>query len=74
MRIFKASAEGIMCPEIIQSSTLAKAGFGPENIGRYEGLKEHVYISSFVPRAGFRSKLGVPDDAVMVTIRPPSMT
>jgi hypothetical protein len=39
---------------------------------KYPGLKEHVYIPRFVPDYGIRSKLGVADGDIMVTVRPPA--
>lgn len=38
----------------------------------YPGIKEDVYAPSFKPQVGLRRQLGVRDDELMVTVRPPA--
>jgi predicted glycosyltransferase len=59
-----------MAPAILETSrirTRFKSG-----LHVYQGLKEDVYIPSFTPDASIRGKLGLPGDAVVVTVRPPA--
>lgn len=39
---------------------------------KYPGLKEDVYVIEFTPDPQFRSRLGLSDDDIVVTIRPPA--
>lgn len=39
---------------------------------KYPGLKEDVYVIEFTPDAEFRSRLGLSDEDIVVTIRPPA--
>ena len=39
---------------------------------KYPGLKEDVYVPRFCPDPALRSKLGVSDEELMVTVRPPA--
>lgn len=58
-----------MCPEVIPNSAL------PSNCDRtvkYPGIKEDVYVSRFVPKPGIRQQLGLREEDVVVTIRPPA--
>jgi len=38
----------------------------------YSGLKEDVYAAEFTPDSEFESKLGISEDDIIVTIRPPA--
>ena len=58
-----------MMPEVI----FAKAGARHNGRAlRYPGLKENVYLARFHPDPGIRSKLGVANGHLMVTVRPPA--
>jgi predicted glycosyltransferase len=39
---------------------------------KYPGIKEDVYVSRFVPKPGIRLQLGLREQDVVVTIRPPA--
>jgi len=39
---------------------------------KYPGLKEDVYVPRFCPDPSLRSRLGVSDQEIMVTVRPPA--
>jgi hypothetical protein len=58
-----------MMPEVIFSKATS------HHNGRalkYPGLKEDVYLPRFIPDPTIRSRLGVPDSDLMVTVRPPA--
>jgi predicted glycosyltransferase len=39
---------------------------------KYPGIKEDVYVPSFVPQDGIRAQVGVSEQEILVTIRPPA--
>jgi predicted glycosyltransferase len=43
-----------------------------ERIRTYKGIKEDVYAPEFRPDPGLREQLGLNDDVVIVTVRPPA--
>jgi len=43
-----------------------------ERILKYPGIKEDVYVPSFVPEDGMRKALGISEEEILVTIRPPA--
>lgn len=43
-----------------------------ERVGRYEGLKEDVYVPNFVPQQGVLEQLGIEQRDLVVTLRPPA--
>ncbi len=74
MHIFKRCASILACPTVLPESMLVEAGLPLQKIRRYDGFKEEVYLPSFIPNPNFRASLNIPDDKVMLTIRPSSMT
>ncbi len=58
-----------MCPDLIPNSALQ---FEPNRIMKYPGIKEDVYVTRFVPKPGIRGQLGLQEQDMMVTIRPPA--
>jgi len=44
----------------------------PDHVLRYPGLKEDVYVPRFTPDPSFRRLLGVRQDELIVTVRPPA--
>jgi len=44
----------------------------PAHARRYPGLKEHVYVRNFRPDAAVLSQLGLKDQHLIVTVRPPA--
>jgi uncharacterized protein len=44
----------------------------PDRARRYPGLKEHVYVKDFRPDASVLSQLGLKDQHLIVTVRPPA--
>jgi predicted glycosyltransferase len=59
----------LMTPEIV-----AGAMRNPKHarLLKYPGIKEDVYVPGFHPIPGIREELGVADNQLMVTIRPPA--
>ena len=43
-----------------------------ERVLKYPGIKEDVYVPSFVPEDGIRRALGISEDEILVTLRPPA--
>jgi uncharacterized protein len=58
-----------MCPDVIPNSAFP---FDPGRILKYPGIKEDVYVPRFVPKPGIRSHLGLREQDMVVTIRPPA--
>ena len=58
-----------MCPEVIPNSVLRSDS---NRTLKYPGIKEDVYVSRFVPKPGIRLQLGLREQDVVVTIRPPA--
>lgn len=59
----------LMLPEVIPASNV---NFDPGRILRYPGIKEDVYVPSFRPDPAIVEELDLPDDSVIVTVRPPA--
>lgn len=59
----------IITPDLVSS---ASAQHPPERVLTYPGIKEDVYSQSFQPQPGLRNALGVDENEVMVTVRPPA--
>lgn len=59
-----------IAPEMIDSPKVAKK-FKQGLLG-YHGLKEDVYVTSFEPDVSLVQKLGIKNDDIVVTIRPPA--
>jgi predicted glycosyltransferase len=59
----------LMCPQVIPSATL-QCDF--HRILKYPGIKEDVYVPRFVPDPSIRQQLGLADEDVVATLRPPA--
>jgi uncharacterized protein len=59
----------VMVPSIVPDESLRRPG---PPVFRYPGLKEDVYLSRFRPDLGLKKRLGIPLDALVVTVRPPA--
>jgi predicted glycosyltransferase len=59
----------LMCPEVIPSTSVRG---DPSRILKYPGLKEDVYVPRFIPDPTLRSRLGLHEDDLVVTVRPPA--
>lgn len=58
-----------MMPEVIFSNA---ASHHNGRALKYPGLKENVYLERFIPDPSIRSRLGVANGDLMVTVRPPA--
>src|SRR6266403_3293869 len=58
-----------MRPEVIPERTLPRS---PSRNLKYPGIKEDVYVPRFVPDPSIRSQLGLQQDDIVVTMRPPA--
>ncbi len=59
----------LMVPEVIPDSAFpCEQG----RILKYPGIKEDVYVPNFKPDRSLRSRLGLDEDKVIVTLRPPA--
>src|SRR6266850_3411150 len=59
-----------LAPEAIRDPRLAK--HFKKGLHGYHGLKEDVYVSSFVPTSSPRLELGLTEHDIVTTIRPPA--
>jgi predicted glycosyltransferase len=59
----------VIFPEIIPADTLASSKI---RILKYPGIKEDVYLPSFHPDPLLRARLGIAEDELLVTVRPPA--
>ncbi len=59
----------ILVPEVIPDSG---TGVAKRAIFRYPGLKEDVYVPSFKPDAALKKQLGINENDLLVTVRPPA--
>lgn len=67
--LFFTVPKWVIAPKIIPDSAITMSS---KNILRYSGIKEDVYVPTFTPEPGILSKLGINDDEVVVTVRPPA--
>ena len=58
-----------MCPEVIPDTALRSS---PGRLLRYPGIKEDVYVPRFVPDPHLRADLGLREQDLVVTLRPPA--
>jgi predicted glycosyltransferase len=59
----------VMVPEIIDSRLMSRKG---ERVLKYPGLKEDVYVPRFKPDPSILHDLGIDDNCINVTVRPPA--
>jgi predicted glycosyltransferase len=58
-----------MTPEMIPSDSI---NLSADRILKYPGIKEDVYVPSFLPQDGIRKELGISENEILVTMRPPA--
>jgi predicted glycosyltransferase len=58
-----------MTPAMIPNDAMKLRG---DRILKYPGIKEDVYVASFLPQDGIRQELGIAESEILVTIRPPA--
>jgi uncharacterized protein len=59
----------LLCPEVIPNEAIR---LDPDRIMKYQGIKEDIYVPRFVPDPSIRSQLGLEEQDVVATIRPPA--
>jgi predicted glycosyltransferase len=59
----------VMVPEIIPDSAIK---FGGGKVLKYPGIKEDVYVPGFKRDPSMRKQLGLREDSIIVTVRPPA--
>jgi hypothetical protein len=59
----------VMMPEVISNGALK---FNAERILKYQGIKEDVYVPFFQPNPAIRNDLGLREEEIIATIRPPA--
>ncbi len=59
----------VIYPEIIPTDGLKRNGI---KFLKYPGIKEDVYLPSFHPDPQLRTRLGIAQDELLVTVRPPA--
>lgn len=59
----------LFVPEVIPIERLSQR---PDHVFRYRGLKEDVYVPRLRPDPSVRNLLGVREDELIVTVRPPA--
>ncbi len=62
-------ADWVFMPDVIPGNAMSS---NPEQVLKYPGLKEDVYVPRFVPDASILNHLGISQDAIVVTLRPPA--
>jgi predicted glycosyltransferase len=58
-----------MTPTMIPNDAMKLDG---DRILKYPGIKEDVYVPSFLPQDGIRQQLGITESEILVTMRPPA--
>jgi predicted glycosyltransferase len=59
----------VMMPEVISNGAVK---FDSDRILKYHGIKEDVYVPFFRPDPAIKTDLGLRDEEILVTIRPPA--
>ncbi len=72
MHIICRVAKKIIVPDLFTKQNLYPYGASENQIEFYNGLKENVYLSDFVPDPMFLKSANIPKDKILVTMRPES--
>jgi len=62
-------ADWVFMPDVIPDSAMSSR---PDQVFKYPGLKEDVYVPRFSPDPSILNHLGISEDAIVVTLRPPA--
>jgi uncharacterized protein len=62
-------ADFVFMPDVIPDNAMSSR---PDQVFKYPGLKEDVYVPRFVPDPSILSHLGISQDQIVVTLRPPA--
>lgn len=63
-------AKLVIVPEVFPDDSLKK--FGAKRVFKYPGIKEQIYLADFSPDINFRQKIGVNEEKILITMRPPA--
>ncbi|MEE9270925.1 MAG: DUF354 domain-containing protein [Candidatus Krumholzibacteria bacterium] len=69
--IYRLSSK-ILLPDILSDDAVSNLGGARCRVTRYPGLKEEVYLGSFAPDPSIKDTLDIPDNKVVVVVRPPA--
>jgi len=72
MHIVCRLARKILVPNVFSKENLFRYGASANQIESYQGLKENVYLSKFVPDRLFLENAGISPQKILVTMRPAS--
>ena len=73
VKIFNLLSKYMLIPKYISTNRLVANGFKLKKLLRYPGFKEELYLPYFKPDSSFRSSIGVPEEKILITIRPSAM-
>lgn len=62
-------ADWVFMPDVIPGNAMSSK---PEQVYKYPGLKEDVYVPRFSPDPSILGQLGISEDQIVVTLRPPA--
>jgi len=62
-------ADWVFMPDVIPGNAMASKA---EQVYKYPGLKEDVYVPRFTPDPSILGHLGISEDSIVVTLRPPA--
>jgi hypothetical protein len=62
-------ADWVFMPDVIPGNAMSSK---PEQVFKYPGLKEDVYVPRFSPDPSILGHLGISEDHIVVTLRPPA--
>ena len=63
----------VLIPEAVDTHSAQNASINLKNLTRYPGLKEQLYLGTFLPDENFCEKYSIPNNGkVIVTYRPPA--
>jgi predicted glycosyltransferase len=72
-RIFNRYSTWLLIPKFITDERLKSAGLNVSKVIHYNGFKEELYLSSFVPEKNFRETINIDKNSTLIVIRPPGM-
>jgi len=70
--LYKKFVWKLFVPQYVPTNVLTEKGISIERIVKYPGFKEEVYAYSIFPDKQILKRLGINDDQVIVTLRPPA--
>lgn len=70
--IFSRLSSKMWIPEGISVQGLRDFGVSEKKLIRYNGYKEELYLQYFRPDTSFKARYGIPENKILVTLRPPA--